>query len=97
MKRVYLTNRIEGTMHVDGGEEFDLNAAVAAYFEQHARNEKAVADQKAWHKEERETLKDEIATGHRNPFSYALGEFNSAEYANMLKEEVEKRLAQDAG
>lgn len=27
--------------------EFNLNTAVAAYFEQHARNEKAIADLKA--------------------------------------------------
>ena len=78
-------------------EEFNLNAAAAAYFEQHARNEKAVATQKAVHKEERETLKDEIEGGHRNAFSYALGEFNSKEYAEMLREEVERRLEQDAG
>jgi len=77
-------------------EEFNLNTAVAAYFEQHARNEKAIADQKAWHKEERKTLKDEIETGHRNPFSYALGEHNAKEYAEMLREEVERRLAANA-
>lgn len=77
-------------------EEFNLNLAVAAYFEQHARNEKAIADLKAIQKEDKKTLLDEIATGHRNAFSYALGEFNSVEYANMLKEEVEKRLVQDA-
>lgn len=78
-------------------EEFNLNLAVAAYFEQHARNEKAIATQKAIHKEERETLKDEIESGHRNPFSVALGDFNSREYAEMLREEVERRLEQDAG
>ena len=77
-------------------EEFNLSAAVAAYFEQHARNEKAIATQKAVHKEERETLKDEIEGGHRNPFSVALGDFNSREYAEMLREEVERRLEQDA-
>lgn len=76
-------------------EEFNLNLAVAAYFEQHARNEKAVADQKAWHKEERKTLKEEIESGHRNPFSVALGEFNSKEYADLLREEVERRLERD--
>jgi len=84
---------ITGSIHVDGGEVFDLTTAVAAYFEQHARNEKAVATQKAAHKEERETLKDEIEAGHRNPFSVALGEFNSREFAEMLREEVERRLA----
>lgn len=73
-------------------DEFNLNLAVAAYFEQHARNEKALADMKAAHKEERETLKEEIETGHRNAFAVALGEFNNAEYAEMLKEEVERRL-----
>ena len=78
-------------------EEFNLNEAVAAYFEQHARNEKAIATQKAVHKEERETLKEEIETGHRNAFSYALGEHNSKEYAEMLREEVERRLEQNAG
>ena len=77
-------------------EEFNLNAAVAAYFEQHARNEKTIATQKAVHKEERETLKDEIECGHLNPFSVALGDFNSREYAEMLREEVERRLEQDA-
>lgn len=76
--------------------EFNLNAAVAAYFEQHARNEKAIADLKAAHKEERETLKDEIESGHRNPFSVALGDFSSREYAEMLREEVERRLAEDS-
>ena len=84
---------ITGSMHVDGGEEFDLNAAVAAYFEQHARNEKSIADQKAVHKEERETLKDEIDAGHRNPFTVALGEFNTREFAEILRQEIERRLA----
>ena len=75
-------------------EDFDLNAAVAACFEQHARNEKALADQKAAHKEERETLKEEIAAGHRNPFNVALGDAaGNFELVNMLKEEVERRLA----
>lgn len=49
-------------------EEFNLNKAVAAYFEQHARNEKAIADLKAIQK---------------------------AEYANQLKEEVERRLTEE--
>ena len=73
-------------------EEFNLNIAVAAYFEQHARNEKAVADQKAWHKEERETLKEEIESGHRNPYTVALGEHNTKDHADLLREEVERRL-----
>lgn len=77
--------------------EFNLNAAVAAYFEQHARNEKAIADLKAIQKEDKKTLLDEIATGHRNAFAYALGEFNNPEYANQLKEEVERRLAETIG
>ena len=95
MKDVYLTDRIEGTMHADAGEQFNLNAAVAAYFEQHARNEKAIADLKAIQKEDKKTLLNEIATGHRNAFSYALGDFNSREYAEMLREEVERRLERD--
>ncbi len=73
-------------------DEFDLDRAVAAYFEQHARNEKAISDMKAMHKADRETLKGEIATGHRNPFAHALGEFNNADNAKMLKEEIERRL-----
>lgn len=74
-------------------EGFDLNAAVAAYFEQHARNEKALADQKAAHKDEKEILKEEIAVGHRNPFNVALGDAASNfELVNMLKEEIERRL-----
>ena len=83
-------------MKMSSIEEFNLDLAVAAYFEQHARNEKARAHQKAVHKEERETLKDEIETGHRNAFAVALGEWNSAEYAKMLKEEVERRLEDDS-
>ena len=75
--------------------EFDLNAAVAAYFEQHARNEKAIADLKAIQKEDKKTLLDEIESGHRNPFLVALGDFNSREYAEMLREEVERRLREE--
>ncbi len=74
--------------------DFDLNDAVARYFEQQARNDKALADLKAAQKEERETLKEEIEAGHRNAFAYALGELNNQQYAEMLKEEVERRLAE---
>lgn len=75
--------------------DFNLNAAVAAYFEQHARNEKAIADLKAIQKEDKKTLLDEIESGHRNPFSVALGDFNTKEFAEMLREEVERRLERD--
>ena len=75
-------------------DEFDLNSAVARYFEQAARNEKAVADLKAAQKEERETLKEEIDVGHRNAYTYALQEHNNIEYAQVLRLEVEKRLAE---
>ncbi len=75
-------------------DEFNLDIACARYFEQQARNDKAVSDLKAAQKEERETLKEEIETGHRNAFAYALGELNNQQYAEILKEEVERRLAE---
>ena len=72
--------------------EFDLNEACARYFEQHARNEKALTDLKKMNKDAMDDLKEEIDTGHRNAFAYALGEANNKENAEMLKEEIEKRL-----
>lgn len=58
-------------------EDFDIDKACAMYFEQHARNEKAIADLRKAHKSDKENLKDEIENGFRNPFAYALGEINN--------------------
>jgi len=72
--------------------EFNLNEAVARYFEQAARNDKAIADLKAMNKAAMDDLKEEIETGHRNAFGYALGDFNDKDHAEMLKDEIAKRL-----
>jgi hypothetical protein len=72
--------------------EFNLNEAVARYFEQQARNDKAIAELKAANKAAMKDLKEEIETGHRNAFGYALGECNDKDHAEMLKDEIAKRL-----
>jgi hypothetical protein len=72
--------------------EFNLNEAVARYFEQQARNDKAIAELKAANKAAMKDLKEEIETGHRNAFGYALGECNDKDHAEMLKGEIAKRL-----
>ena len=72
--------------------EFDLNQSVARYFEQAARNDKAIAELKAANKAAMKDLKEEIETGHRNAFGYALGECNDKDHAEMLKDEIAKRL-----
>jgi hypothetical protein len=72
--------------------EFNLNEAVARYFEQQARNDKAIADLKEANKAAMDWLKEEIETGHRNAFGYALGECNDKDHAELLKDEIKKRL-----
>jgi hypothetical protein len=72
--------------------EFNLNEAVARYFEQQARNDKAIADLKAMNKAAMDDLKEEIETGHRNAFGYALGECNDKDHAELLKDEIKRRL-----
>ena len=72
--------------------EFDLPAAVARYFEQHARNEKSIADLKKSNKQSMDDLKEEIEVGHRNAFAYAMGECGDQEMSAMLSEEIKRRL-----
>jgi hypothetical protein len=72
--------------------EFNLSEAVARYFEQQARNDKAIAELKAMNRAAMDDLKEEIETGHRNAFRYALGECNDKDHAEMLKDEIKKRL-----
>jgi hypothetical protein len=72
--------------------EFNLNEAVARYFEQAARNDKAIAELKAANKAAMKDLKEDIEAGHRNAFGYALGECNDKDHAEMLKGEIAKRL-----
>ena len=73
-------------------EPFNLDLACSRYFEQQARNDKAIADLKAMNKAAMDDLKEEIETGHRNAFGYALGECNDKDHAEMLKDEIKKRL-----
>jgi ribonuclease HII len=73
-------------------DEFNLDLACSRYFEQKARNDKALADLKKLNKAAMDDLKEEIETGHRNAFAYALAECNDKDHAELLKEEIEKRL-----
>ena len=72
----------------------ELELAVARYFEQHARNEKAVADLKLLQKAERDELKDAIDGGERSATLYALGEEAKHEDIEALQAEVTRRLNQ---
>lgn len=70
----------------------NINEICARYFEQHARNEKAMNDLKKMNKAAVDDLKEEIETGHRNAFAYALGDSPTKETAEMLKKEIERRM-----
>lgn len=72
----------------------ELELAVARYFEQHARNEKAVADLKLLQKAERDELKDSIDGGERSAMLYALGEEAKHDDIEALQAEVTRRLNQ---
>lgn len=71
-----------------------LEAAVARYFEQHARNEKALNDLKLLQKAERDELKESIESGERSATLYALGEEAKHDDIEALQAEVTRRLNQ---